>query len=275
MNMSHEGTRLSTYQGGATAIILSLAGLVSALIRVAIKTLATLGSVFTFSLVFGYAQATPSTPATYRHAGSCDEAARVAAQESGVPLPILLAITRTETGRTVNGTTYPWPWTVNMEGRGVWFDTRIEALAYVFDHFKTGARSFDVGCFQINYRWHGARFASIEDMFDPLANARYAASFLNSLYEESGDWNVAAGAFHSRTAVHADRYMVRFGSMMEELEPIDTAAFQSSPQAQFAHRTNRFPLLQQGQTSGLASLVPLDSVQGVVPVIDFRYRQGE
>jgi hypothetical protein len=132
-------------------------------------------------------------------AAACDRAASVIAKESAVPLDILRAITRTETGRGNAAQMQPWPWTVNMEGQGLWFDTEAQAHVYVFRHFREGARSFDVGCFQINYKWHGHAFASIEEMFDPIENARYAAGFLKKLYDEHGDWNKAVGAYHSRT----------------------------------------------------------------------------
>lgn len=140
----------------------------------------------------------------------CDAAAALAANSSNVPVDVLRAITRTETARRRNGKLEPWPWTVNMEGKGVWFATRAEALTYVEDHHARGARSFDVGCFQINFRWHGGAFASLNEMFDPAANARYAARFLSELYAESGDWSVAAGAFHSRTTTLAEKYRARF-----------------------------------------------------------------
>lgn len=205
---------------------------------------------------------------------ACDVAAQHAAKETGVPLDVLMAITRTETGRARGGSIQPWPWTVNMQGRGVWFDTKSEALTYVFGNFKTGARNFDVGCFQINYRWHGESFASIEDMFDPWSNAIYAASFLKSLYAESGDWTVAAGAFHSRTAVHADRYMVRFVSMLAEVGASDRDGSQARLSSTVDHQGNRFPLLQKGQTAGLASLVPLKTVESIIPVIDVRVKDG-
>ena len=32
---------------------------------------------------------------------------------------------------------------------------------------RSGRTSFDVGCFQINYFWHGRNFPSLESMFDP------------------------------------------------------------------------------------------------------------
>ena len=85
-----------------------------------------------------------------------------------------------------------------MKGTGLWFETEDAARAYVYEHFKRGARSFDVGCFQINYKWHHEAFASIEQMFDPMANALYAARFLGALKAEKGSWVEAAGAYHSR-----------------------------------------------------------------------------
>lgn len=204
----------------------------------------------------------------------CDNAAQAASRETGVPLEILLAITRTETGRVRDGATQPWPWAVNMEGRGVWFDTKAEALMYVFDFFKTGARSFDIGCFQINYRWHGARFDSIEEMFDPFENAFYAATFLSKLHQETGDWDQAVGRFHSRTAVHADRYMVRFESVVDELGQAAASGKQEDKSPQALVRQNGFSLLKPGSTSGIASLVPLQSETQTLPMIDLQKGAG-
>src|SRR5690606_34642942 len=76
----------------------------------------------------------------------CDRAAQFAAQQTGVPLAVLKAITRSETGRLQSGKLQPWPWTVNMEGVGKWFASRDEALSYASGKYNVGARSFDVGC---------------------------------------------------------------------------------------------------------------------------------
>ncbi|KFE34754.1 transglycosylase SLT domain-containing protein [Thioclava atlantica] len=147
----------------------------------------------------------------------CDRVAERVAAEAGIPAPVLKAISLNETGRKQGNAFRTWPWTVNMEGKGHWFDTRDEALRYVFKEFKRGARSFDLGCFQINYKWHGRHFASIDEMFDPLVNARYAARFLTELYHETGDWSRAAGAYHSRTRALADRYAQRFERFLTKL----------------------------------------------------------
>lgn len=140
----------------------------------------------------------------------CDLAAQVAADATSVPLDVLRAVTRTETGRLRNGVLEPWPWTTNLEGKGQWFASRDAALSNAFEHYKAGARSFDVGCFQINYKWHHTAFSSLDAMFDPVENATYAARFLLDLHAEFGDWDSAVGAYHSRTDAFATRYLARY-----------------------------------------------------------------
>lgn len=183
----------------------------------------------------------------------CDQAARRAAQALNVPLDVLRAISRVETGRARDGQLEPWPWTINVEGRGYWFASEAEAKAYVFDIFKGGARSFDVGCFQINYRWHGKAFRSIDAMFDPYENASYAAQFLSDLYGELGSWPAAAGAYHSRTPSLAQAYRDRFQTTLAQL---DDPAFPTSDP--FAGAVSPLIPLAQGrvQQGALGSLMP-------------------
>lgn len=189
----------------------------------------------------------------------CDDAALQASRETNVPLSVLQAITRTETGRSRNGKLQPWPWTVNMEGRGAWFDSQGAALAHVRAHVKAGVRSFDVGCFQINHRWHGEAFASLEEMFDPRTNALYAARFLARLHAETGNWTKAAGAYHSRTSIHADRYAARFDTIHARMTKAPRASDLPMQQSTSPNAAaNPYPLLRPAETTArLGSLVPL------------------
>ncbi len=211
-----------------------------------------------FFVVLGTTDARATKAISATTANMCDRAAVSASRATGVPLAVLRAITLTETGRNSGGEVRPWPWTVNMEGEGRWFDDRLTAEAYSKTHFDRGARSFDVGCFQINYRWHGQAFPSIEAMFDPEANALYAAQFLGELHAEFGDWVKAAGAYHSRTPKFARRYEARFEQFLTNLEPLDTIVPVSDPPQRSAPEPNTYPLIQQISGRGaLASLVPL------------------
>ncbi|WP_366130053.1 transglycosylase SLT domain-containing protein [uncultured Roseovarius sp.] len=171
-------------------------------------------------------------------------------------------MTRAETGRGVLGDLTPWPWTVNMEGAGHWFDSRDAALSYVYAEFGRGARSFDIGCFQINYRWHGEAFRSIDHMLDPVSNATYAAKFLSDLHEETGNWSIAAGTYHSRTAEYANAYRDRFDRIHARLAETTTRLQRGAKQAK-SHS-----LLEDSTVSvrsrALGSSVPKGGVAGSV-----------
>jgi hypothetical protein len=183
---------------------------------------------------------------------TCDRAATQVSHELNVPLDVLHAITRVETGRKKDGQFQSWPWTVNMEGADHWFDTENEAKAYVFNNFKQGARNFSVGCFQINYKRHAQNFNSIEDMFDPVKNAQYAAKFLSNLHGDLGNWSDAAAAYHSRTPKFAKIYKARFDSIYQNLSSLKAAADPGVP-----NRKGSTFLSEATRPGALGSLVPL------------------
>jgi hypothetical protein len=207
----------------------------------------------------------------------CDRVAVEASEASGVPLSVLKAIALTETGRRRDGAFRPWPWTVNMEGKGSFHSSRDEALALVYEHFKRGARSFDVGCFQINYRWHGQHFDSIEAMFDPRGNAMYAARFLRELHAELGSWDKAAGAYHSRTPEHANRYRATYQThrarflheddgavpvlpALEDLLPDEPAPAPLRPRRE---RVNNYPLFLAAGGGTMGSLIAVNEADEI------------
>lgn len=147
----------------------------------------------------------------------CEQVAMQVSAETGVPADVLGALTLTETGRRQDGVLRPWPWAVNAEGAGTWFDDPRQALDFAAARVAAGRPNVDIGCFQLNFRWHGENFGSVAEMFDPLANARYAAGFLRQLYAETGDWRAAAGMFHSRRPADAARYLTRFDDLRAHL----------------------------------------------------------
>lgn len=194
----------------------------------------------------------------------CEQAAAAAAAQSGVPADVLLAVTLTETGRNTSGTLRPWPWTVNVSGEGHWFATARDAVDFAVQAQAEGKTNFDIGCFQLNYRWHNTAFPSVSAMFDPTENALYAARFLSDLYVQHGDWATAAGAYHSATQKHAKRYRARFDAILaglshkpQDAEPRQIASLNLN-EIPLSTRENRFPLLNGGVGS-VGSLVPLQT----------------
>ncbi|MCF6272398.1 MAG: transglycosylase SLT domain-containing protein [Rhodobacteraceae bacterium] len=212
------------------------------------------------------ARATEITPDDAAISAICDAVSAAAARAENMPADALYAITLTETGRSRGGKLRPWPWTVNMEGKGFWFDTREEALAYVTERYNAGARSFDVGCFQINYKWHGMNFESIEAMFDPMTNATYAAQMLSGLYGEFGDWTKAAGAYHSRTETYASRYRTRYARIRARLGGEAPAPVLRLPTVQPNVQVARFPEVRHAFFSGppITGVSPYSSRAGAI-----------
>ncbi len=133
----------------------------------------------------------------------CRAAIRQVEGASGgiIPDHLLAAIARIESGRRdpQTGRFTPWPWTINAEGKGFFFESKAEAIAAVRDLQSSGVRSIDVGCMQINLMHHPNAFGSLEQAFDPNANAAYGARFLMQLHDQSGDWTRATGLYHSAT----------------------------------------------------------------------------
>lgn len=127
-------------------------------------------------------------------AGNPCEAEMVdAAQRHGVPLPVLYAVGMTETGR--KGSLQPWA--LNIEGKPVFARSRADAISIFNDAWRSGARLIDVGCMQINHRYHGKQFDSLESMFDPHRNVEYAARFLAQLHTENATWAMAVARYHA------------------------------------------------------------------------------
>ena len=144
----------------------------------------------------------------------CMDAARKTEQDYKIPPYILSAVALTETGKTTYYTKgvqkgklrTPWPWTANIAGKGRYFRSKQEAITEISDALSRGIRSIDVGCMQINLRYHGEAFANLEEAFDPYLNMRYAAEFLTSLYARFGNWPQSVERYHSATPVHYQRY---------------------------------------------------------------------
>ncbi len=148
--------------------------------------------------------------------GACDAAGADAERLHAVPPGLLLAIGRVESGRRdpSTGQVSPWPWTINAAGAGQQFKSGPDALGTTRSLQAQGVRSIDVGCFQVNLQHHPDAFASLEDAFDPHANADYAARFLAALRVRIGSWEEAVAAYHSPTpelgGPYRDRVLARW-----------------------------------------------------------------
>ncbi|MFN3622628.1 MAG: lytic transglycosylase domain-containing protein [Hyphomicrobium sp.] len=123
----------------------------------------------------------------------CEQELVRAAATHNVPLGMLYAIGLSESGR--GGQLQPYA--LNIDGRAAYDLSKPEAMRAFRKAQLGGAKFIDIGCMQINHRYHSERFETLEDMFDPAKNVAYAARFLSELKEREGTWTKAIARYHA------------------------------------------------------------------------------
>lgn len=132
-------------------------------------------------------------------------------EEFNIKKNLLHTIASVESGRFVKARNkrLPWPWTVHANGKGYYFKTKQEAVDAVKSMQANGLKNIDVGCMQINLRYHGNNFSSLEDAFEPKKNVSYSASFLKKLHKRTANWAKTAMHYHSKNASKGAKYKAR------------------------------------------------------------------
>lgn len=151
-------------------------------------------------------------------APDCARLAADAGAAEGLPSGLLPAIALVETGKgDGQGGRMPWPWTLNQGGDAHYLDSAAAALAKLDDILATGTTNVDVGCMQLNWKWHSKAFASRADMMDPVQNTAYAARFLKELRNQLGSWELATAAYHSTDPDRGQSYVAKVAAAQETM----------------------------------------------------------
>ena len=141
----------------------------------------------------------------------CDRAAAQAEHVWSLPAGLLAAIGTVESGRPDATGSYrrAWPWSINADGWGYFAASKAEAISTVRALQQRGARYIDVGCFQVDLFYHPDAFSSLEQAFDPDANARAASRILLLARFGATGWNQAIAAYHSASLLRGAWYLQR------------------------------------------------------------------
>lgn len=131
----------------------------------------------------------------------CLKATSVYEKVYELPPGLLHSITIVESGKwnKDHQKMLPHPWTLNVQGKPHYFDSKLEAVKFLKKMIAKGIENIDIGCAQINWKHHGKHnFRSPEDVLNPNFNIAYAAYFLSQNFLETGNWNKAVAIYHSR-----------------------------------------------------------------------------
>lgn len=119
------------------------------------------------------------------------------ASARGVDPYLLYAIALAESKKTDDGDVRPWPWAVNVAGKGYWFNTRSEAERFVDRQISNGVTNMDIGLLQVNLRWNGHRVDDPKSLFDISTAVRVGADILaEAIASAPHDPALAVGRYH-------------------------------------------------------------------------------
>ncbi len=138
--------------------------------------------------------------------------------QTEIPKGLLLGIGKAEAIRKTKNKFVIWPWTINHAGKSMFFDTKKQMRNYVFKNLKRNDLNMDVGCMQINIKWHKNNFKKISDMFEVNPNISYAASFLQQLKNKHGSWDNAIKHYHSSDPKKNKPYLIKVKSFWKKVE---------------------------------------------------------
>jgi Transglycosylase SLT domain len=145
---------------------------------------------------------------------------RAIAAERGIPESVLYAVALTESGKSMKtaGDYRPWPWTLNVAGRGYFFDSRLKAWQALTAWLEQGERVIDIGLMQVNWRYHAERLGTPWQALDPYHNLRVGAGILQACYSQRQDWWESVGCYHApANPERADRYRRRVRSRWQRI----------------------------------------------------------
>ena len=127
---------------------------------------------------------------------------------SGIPPYLLKAISLKETGRWDNNKkeSFAWPWTVTSGKWSHYFKSKESAIRAVKRLQLRNIKNIDVGCMQINLKYHPKAFNSLEQAFDPNSNISYAALFLTKLHKQKKSWHRSIENYHSANPKYNNKY---------------------------------------------------------------------
>ena len=115
-----------------------------------------------------------------------------------IPKGLLAAIARTESSMRSLA--------VNIKGKSIIASSVSDAKSIIQRKLEEGITNIDIGVMQLNYRWHGKKFADLDEMLHPANNIAYAAKMLKALKDQYGNWQLAIRYYHSYTPVYNMAY---------------------------------------------------------------------
>ena len=140
-----------------------------------------------------------------------------------IPPDLFYAVALQESGRHLDSIgRVPWPWTLNVAGKGYYFDTKTEAWDALRRHIEQGATNIGIGLMQPTYPYNQYALSDVYGALDPATNLRLGAQIMRECYDRLADWWAAVGCYHSpgrteRQRRHVETYKAHVKRRLERI----------------------------------------------------------
>lgn len=128
------------------------------------------------------------------------------AQNVGIEPELLYAVALAESAKaTSRGKVSPS--CLAIRGEKPYYPSSLEQAKKILDDLLPYRSSVDIGCMQVNWRWHGHRVNHAYDLLDPNTNIRLAATILkDALDSVPNDQVLGIGRYHHWDISSEDGY---------------------------------------------------------------------
>src|SRR3546814_26224 len=197
-----------------------------------------------------------ATPALAQDGISCSKLIADTENRRQIPRGLLMAIAVTESG--MNG--IPNPHAMNIAGK-TYHARDLEDMAQVIsNNWTRGVRSIDVGCMQINLKFHGEKFSRLTDLLHSPTNVDYGASYLIKLAIDRGSWREGVMDYHNKVSAGRRQWYgckvwnnyLRINSATKGFVNCGTTPKGSSVASNAAPKINTAPISIPGYNQGVA-----------------------
>ena len=98
----------------------------------------------------------------------------------------------------------------------MYFNSKSETIEYLKSNINL-KKSIDVGCMQINTKYHLKNFKDLYHLVEPEENVKYAAIYLLKLYKKHKSWNEAVSRYHSSIPKRKKNYLKKVYTYWNDL----------------------------------------------------------
>lgn len=118
-------------------------------------------------------------------------------QRHGVPPIVLYGVALQESAKLFGHQALPWPWTLNVKGTPMRYESYAAAVAGMHSFIAAGVRNIDTCLMQVNWGYHSDKLQSVERALDPYPNIAVGAQILRKHHADTNNWFSAVGRYHA------------------------------------------------------------------------------